>query len=60
MSFAMVWTLRDGLAVRMEMYADWAEALKAAGLEQPVDGEEGLSRGPPASVELGPPSVGAR
>jgi ketosteroid isomerase-like protein len=34
MSFAMVWTLRDGLEVRMEMYADWAEALQAVGLEE--------------------------
>jgi ketosteroid isomerase-like protein len=34
MSFAMVWTLRDGLEVRMEMYADWAEALEAVGLEK--------------------------
>lgn len=33
MSFAMVWTLRDGLQVRMEMYADRAEALEAVGLE---------------------------
>jgi ketosteroid isomerase-like protein len=32
MSFAQVVTLRDGLYVRMEMYADWAEALEAAGL----------------------------
>jgi ketosteroid isomerase-like protein len=33
MSFAQVWTFRDGLATRMEMYADPDEALKAAGLE---------------------------
>jgi ketosteroid isomerase-like protein len=33
MSFAMVWTVRDGLEVRMEMYADWEEALRAVGLE---------------------------
>jgi ketosteroid isomerase-like protein len=32
MSFAMVWTLRDGLATRMEMYAEPEEALAAAGL----------------------------
>jgi ketosteroid isomerase-like protein len=33
MAFGMVWTLRDGLEVRMEMYADHAEALKAVGLD---------------------------
>jgi ketosteroid isomerase-like protein len=33
MSFAMVWTLRDGKQARMEMYSDPAEALKAVGLE---------------------------
>jgi len=32
--FAQVYTLRDGKEVRMEMYADPAEALKAVGLEQ--------------------------
>ncbi len=32
MSFAMVWTLRDGMQTRMEMYSDPAEALKAVGL----------------------------
>jgi ketosteroid isomerase-like protein len=32
MSFAMVWTLRDGKEARMEMYSDPAEALGAAGL----------------------------
>ena len=34
MLFAQVYTLRDGKEVRMEMYADPAEALKAVGLEQ--------------------------
>jgi ketosteroid isomerase-like protein len=29
-----VWTFRDGKEVRMEMYADPAEALKAVGLEE--------------------------
>jgi ketosteroid isomerase-like protein len=32
MSFAMVWTLRDGVQTRMEMYSDPTEALKAVGL----------------------------
>jgi ketosteroid isomerase-like protein len=34
MRFAQVWTFRDGRATRMEMYADRAEALKAAGLSE--------------------------
>jgi ketosteroid isomerase-like protein len=34
MSFAMVWTLRDGMQTRMEMYSDPAEALKAVGLTE--------------------------
>jgi ketosteroid isomerase-like protein len=34
MRLAMVFTVRDGLETRMEMYADPAEALKAVGLEQ--------------------------
>jgi len=33
MSFAQVWTIRDGRETRMEMYEDPAEALKAVGLE---------------------------
>lgn len=33
MSFAQVWTLRDGMQARMEMYSDPNEALKAVGLE---------------------------
>jgi len=32
MSFAQVWTLRDGKQSRMEMYSDRDEALAAAGL----------------------------
>src|SRR4249919_360175 len=32
MSFAQVWTLRDGKEARMEMYSDRGEALEAAGL----------------------------
>jgi hypothetical protein len=32
MRFAQVFTLRDGLETRMEMYADPTEALKAVGL----------------------------
>jgi ketosteroid isomerase-like protein len=34
MRFAQVWTFRDGLGARMEMYADRDEALEAAGLEE--------------------------
>jgi ketosteroid isomerase-like protein len=34
MSFAQVWTVRDGKRTRMEMYADPAEALRAAGLSE--------------------------
>jgi ketosteroid isomerase-like protein len=33
MSFAMVWTLRDGKQARMEMYSDPGKALNAVGLE---------------------------
>jgi ketosteroid isomerase-like protein len=33
MRVAQVWTFRDGLIARMEMYADREEALEAAGLE---------------------------
>jgi ketosteroid isomerase-like protein len=32
MSFAQVWTLRDGRRTRMEMYSDAGEALRAVGL----------------------------
>jgi ketosteroid isomerase-like protein len=34
MSFAQVWTLRDGKQTRMEMYSDRDEALAAAGLSE--------------------------
>jgi ketosteroid isomerase-like protein len=34
MRFAQVWTFLDGLVARMEMYADRAEALEAAGLSE--------------------------
>jgi ketosteroid isomerase-like protein len=34
MRFAQVWTFRDGLIVRMDMYADREEALEAAGLRE--------------------------
>jgi len=34
MSFAQVWSFRDGLRSRMEMYADPDEALAAAGLSE--------------------------
>lgn len=30
--FGNVWTFRDGLVVRIQAYADWSEALEAAGL----------------------------
>jgi ketosteroid isomerase-like protein len=34
MRFAQVWTFRDGLVARMEMYAERDEALEAAGLRE--------------------------
>ena len=34
MRLAQVWTFRDGLLTRMEMYADRDEALEAAGLSE--------------------------
>ena len=34
MRFAQVWTLRDGLAIRMQMYASPDEALEAVGLSE--------------------------
>jgi len=34
MSFAMVWTFRDGLESRMDMYSDPREALRALGVER--------------------------
>jgi ketosteroid isomerase-like protein len=34
MRFAQVWTFRDGLVARMEMYAHRAEALAAVGLAE--------------------------
>ena len=33
MAFAQVFTMRDGLQVRMEMYSDVAEARRATGLD---------------------------
>jgi ketosteroid isomerase-like protein len=32
-SYAMVWTVRDGMVVRMRNFGDRAEALRAAGLD---------------------------
>jgi hypothetical protein len=32
MSFAQIWTLRDGKQTRMDMYSSQSEALEAAGL----------------------------
>jgi ketosteroid isomerase-like protein len=41
MVFAQVWTARDGRLVRMEMYADPAEALEAVGHEpSKAEGQE--------------------
>ena len=34
MRFAQVWTLRDGQAIRMQMYANPADALEAVGLPE--------------------------
>ena len=34
MRFAQVWTLRDGQAIRMQMYASLEEALEAVGLSE--------------------------
>jgi hypothetical protein len=34
MRFAQVWTFRDGVVARMEIYADRAEALAGAGLRE--------------------------
>jgi ketosteroid isomerase-like protein len=34
MSFAQVWTVRDGKEARMDMYSDAGEAFEAAGLER--------------------------
>ena len=34
MAFGQVWTMRDGKATRMEMYADPAEALESVGLPE--------------------------
>jgi len=39
MSFAKVWTVREGKLTRMEMYADPAQALKAVDLENGVTPE---------------------
>jgi hypothetical protein len=39
MAFAQVWTLRDGLETRMEMYSDPAEARRALGLEETSAGD---------------------
>ena len=33
MPFAQVWSFRDGLRARMEMYSDVDEAMRAAGLD---------------------------
>jgi len=37
--FAQVWTARDGRLVRIEMYADPAEALEAVGHESSKEGQ---------------------
>ena len=33
MTFAMLWTLQDGMEVKMEMYSDLEEAIRASGLQ---------------------------
>ena len=33
MTFAMLWTLRDGMEVKMEMYSDPEAAIRASGLQ---------------------------
>jgi ketosteroid isomerase-like protein len=38
MPFAQVWTFRDGLRSRMEMYSDVSEAMRAAGLAPADEG----------------------
>jgi ketosteroid isomerase-like protein len=42
MRIAQVWTFRDGLIARMEMYADRDEALEAAGLEEEAMSQENV------------------
>ncbi len=37
MSFAQVWTVRDGKQTRMDMYSDPEEALQALGLDRGDD-----------------------
>ncbi|HEV3128049.1 MAG TPA: hypothetical protein VGY32_03655 [Solirubrobacteraceae bacterium] len=38
MSLAQVFTMRDGLQTRMEMYSDVTEAMRAAGLPEESSG----------------------
>ncbi len=59
MRFAQVWSLRDGLAFRMQMYASVDEALEAAGLsEQSVCDLRGRgSAEPPLHGPAEPPAV---
>lgn len=38
--YAMIWTLQDGRALRMDMYKNRDEALEALGVEEPVGEEE--------------------
>ncbi len=55
MSFAQVWTIRDGKETRMEMYSDPDAALLAAGLDDPLLRPE---PGPPAGHPGEPPANG--
>jgi ketosteroid isomerase-like protein len=58
MRFAQVWTFRDGLLARMEMYADRDEALEAAGLRERVMSQESQKSG--AKPKLRPVNGGER
>jgi hypothetical protein len=41
MTFAQVWSFRDGLRSRMEMYSDVDQAIRAVGLEAPPPSQAG-------------------
>jgi ketosteroid isomerase-like protein len=38
--FAMVWTLRDGRAMRMDMYPTWEDALEAVGVGEQLSSQQ--------------------
>ena len=56
MRLAQVWTFRDGLIARMEMYADRAEALRAVGVSV---GGAGARRARPTACPRGRPRARA-